>query len=127
MFWPADMYEQRDIDLSALPLVGVGSVCRRQHTRQVMMIMRSLAARGFRLHGFGVKATGLVHYQDALASSDSMAWSFRGRHVAGCAPSHRSESNCLVFALRWREDLLAKFTSGESHRCGASNERWMAA
>ena len=28
-----------------------------------------------------------------------MAWSMRGRYVPGCTPSHRSESNCLRFAL----------------------------
>ncbi|MGA6164163.1 DUF7221 family queuine tRNA-ribosyltransferase-like protein [Amycolatopsis magusensis] len=99
----ADMYDKAGIDLSALPLVGVGSVCRRQHTDEVEDIMRALAVRGLSLHGFGVKITGLARYADTLTSSDSAAWSLRGRHVPGCAPSHRSESNCLHFALAWHD------------------------
>lgn len=102
----ADMYEQAGVDLVALPFVGVGSVCRRQHTGEVGQIMRTLAARGLRLHGFGVKTTGLNHYATALVSADSMAWSFRGRHVPGCTPSHRTEANCLRFALAWRDQLV---------------------
>lgn len=102
----ADLYERADVDLTALPLVGVGSVCRRQHTAEVEHIMRTLAARGLRLHGFGVKTTGLTRYASTLASADSMAWSFRGRHVPGCTPGHRTESNCLHFALAWHDRLL---------------------
>jgi hypothetical protein len=56
--------------------------------------MRSLAARGY-----------LACFADAIASSDSAAWSFRGRYVPGCTPSHRSESNCLRFALAWHTRL----------------------
>jgi hypothetical protein len=73
---------------------------RHQHTIEVEQIMRTLAARRLRLHGFGVKTTGLSRYAEVLSSSDSMAWSFRGRHVPGCSPSHRTESNCLHFAPR---------------------------
>ncbi|RSM60390.1 hypothetical protein DMH04_54150 [Kibdelosporangium aridum] len=101
------MYEQRGVDLAALPLVGVGSVCRRQHTVEVEQIVRSLAACGYRLHAFGAKVLGLARYADAIASSDSASWSLRGRHVPGCTPTHRSESNCLRFALDWHARLLA--------------------
>ncbi|QFU88276.1 hypothetical protein [Amycolatopsis sp. YIM 10] len=68
--------------------------------------MRALAARGLSLHGFGVKITGLARYADALVSSDSTSWSLRGRHVPGCTASHRSESNCLRFALAWHDRLV---------------------
>ncbi|WP_231500199.1 deazapurine DNA modification protein DpdA family protein [Saccharothrix sp. NRRL B-16314] len=104
----ADLYERHGIDLAALPLVGVGSVCRRQHTTEVERIVRSLAARGYHLHTFGAKVLGLARYADTVTSSDSMAWSFRGRHVSGCTPSHRSESNCLRFALAWHDDLTRR-------------------
>jgi hypothetical protein len=103
----ADMYEERGVDLAALPLVGVGSVCRRQHTVEVERIVRSLAARGYKLHAFGAKVLGLGRYADAIASSDSASWSLRGRHVPGCTSTHRSESNCLRFALDWHTRLLA--------------------
>jgi hypothetical protein len=109
----ADWYERHGIDLAALQLVGVGSVCRRQHTTEVEQIVRSLAERGYRLHAFGAKVLGLERYADVIASSDSMAWSIRGRHVFGCAPSHRSESNCLRFALSWRQNLITKLASGQ--------------
>jgi hypothetical protein len=101
----ADLYDRHGVDLTGLPLVGVGSVCRRQHSREVQQIMRSLAARGLRLHGFGVKITGLGLYRDALSSVDSMAWSFHGRRTPGCSPTHRSEANCIHFALAWHDRL----------------------
>lgn len=110
----ADLYERSGVDLAELPLVGVGSVCRRQHRAEVEQIMRSLAARGLRLHGFGIKTTGLARYATALASADSMAWSFRGRHVPGCTPSHRTEANCLRFALAWHDRLLRSLEGGQS-------------
>ncbi|QWF81054.1 deazapurine DNA modification protein DpdA family protein [Amycolatopsis sp. CA-230715] len=56
----ADSYERHDVDLASLPLVGVGSVCRRQHSGEVERIVRALHARGLRLHGFGVKTSGLA-------------------------------------------------------------------
>jgi len=109
----ADFYERHGVDLAALPLVGVGSVCRRQHTAEVEQIMRSLSARGYRLHAFGAKVLGLGRYADTISSSDSAAWSFRGRYVPGCTPSHRSESNCLRFALAWHTRLLTSLRAEE--------------
>jgi hypothetical protein len=102
----ADLYEQAGVDLAALPLLGVGSICRRQHSAEMEQILRSLAARGYRLHAFGAKVLGLGRYADAISSSDSLAWSFAGRYVSGCTPSHRTESNCLRFALSWHARLL---------------------
>jgi hypothetical protein len=58
----------------------------------------------------GVKTTGLTRYATTIASADSMAWSFRGRHVPGCTASHRTESNCLHFALAWHDRLLRSLT-----------------
>jgi hypothetical protein len=122
----ADFYERHDIDLAALPLVGVGSVCRGQHTAEVEQIMRSLSARGYRLHAFGAKVLGLGRYADAISSSDSAAWSFRVRYVPGCTPSHRSESNCLRFALAWHTRLLTSLRAEElGHKpdCGLTSAR----
>lgn len=58
----ADLYEHADVDLASLPIVGVGTVCRRQDTGAAEQIVTSLAARGYALHGFGVKLTGLGVY-----------------------------------------------------------------
>jgi hypothetical protein len=128
--WCADLYERHGVDLTALPLVGVGSVCRRQHTAEVEHILRSLAARGYRLHAFGAKVLGLGRFADAIASSDS-AWSFRGRYVPGCTPSHRSESNCQRFALAWharlQTSLRAEKPNGSEVRCAVEQRPLPAA
>jgi hypothetical protein len=115
----ADLYERHGVDLAALPRVGVGSICRRQHSGEVEQIVRSLADRGLRLHTFGAKVLGLARYADAICSSDSLAWSFRGRHVPGCSPSHRCESNCVHFAVAWHTRLLASLPAdtGDSEDC----------
>ncbi|GLZ30826.1 hypothetical protein Lesp02_30150 [Lentzea sp. NBRC 105346] len=97
----ADLYHRAGIDLAAEPLVGIGTVCRRQSSADVELIMRTFATRNLNLHGFGIKITGLNRYAETLSSSDSMSWSRRGRYIPGCGPSHRTESNCLRFALSW--------------------------
>jgi hypothetical protein len=101
-----DQYAAAGVDLTAEPVVGLGSVCRRQGTGEIGLIVSTLAGLGIRLHGFGVKTEGLAEYADRLASADSMAWSFRGRHVAGCSPTHKTEANCVRFARAWRNRLL---------------------
>lgn len=102
-----EAYADAGVDLAALPLVGLGSVCRRQATGGIGAVVAALA--GLRLHGFGVKTGGLVRYGRLLASADSMAWSYRARRsspLSGCA--HRTCANCLRFALRWRETVIAR-------------------
>lgn len=103
-----DLYAAAGVDLLAEPLVGVGTVCRRQDTTTGEAIFSRLAEFGLRLHGFGVKTTGLARYGDRLASADSLAWSYNARRnppLPGC--SHTSCNNCPRWALRWRERLLA--------------------
>lgn len=100
-----ELYAAAGVDLTAEPIVGIGSVCRRQHTAEIAEVVAAVAARGIRLHGFGMKSVGLANVADVLASADSMAWSMRGRHVEGCTSSHKTEANCLRFALAWRDQL----------------------
>ena len=105
----ADRYRAAGVDLAALPLVGVGSICRRQSTTQVADILTALHGAGIgRLHGFGVKTLGLARHGHLLASADSMAWSAQARHrpaLPGCR--HRTCANCSRYALRWRGRVLA--------------------
>ncbi|MGW5051572.1 deazapurine DNA modification protein DpdA family protein [Actinokineospora sp. NPDC004072] len=101
----AELYGRAGVDLESAPLVGVGTVCRRQREADVERIMRAFATRNLNLHGFGVKLSGLNRYAEALSSSDSMSWSRRGRYVPGCTASHRTESNCLQFALSWHRRI----------------------
>ena len=111
-----ELYQQADIDLANEPLVGVGSVCRRQGTGEIEAIVHSLASLGLRLHGFGVKAGGLVRYADCLASADSLAWSFEARRaapLAGCR--HANCANCPRYAAAWRERTLARLDVVQLH------------
>jgi hypothetical protein len=109
-----DLYDQAGIQLSRYRLVGLGSICRRQATGEIGMIVRSLGAV-LPLHGFGCKTAGLARYGRWLASADSMAWSVAGRRKSGCTPGHRSEANCLRYALAWRERVLAALARNGQH------------
>ncbi|MBQ1166450.1 hypothetical protein KBZ21_51530, partial [Streptomyces sp. A73] len=67
------MYTDAGIDLAAEPIVGLGSVCRRQAPSEINEIVATLHSHGLRLHGFGVKTQGLSDYGPSLYSADSMA------------------------------------------------------
>lgn len=105
----ADMYAAAGVDLTTEPIVGVGSVCRRESTSQAAHIFETLAARGLKLHGFGVKSDGLRLYADSLVSADSLAWSYGARQDALRGIRHCSKktcANCLHYALSWRDNVL---------------------
>lgn len=109
----SDLYERAGIDLASAPLVGLGSVCRRQATGEAHDIIRALHRRGIRrLHGFGVKTLGLRRYGDLLTSADSLAWSedARRKQRPVCGTVHPRDAkncaNCLPYALQWRSDLI---------------------
>lgn len=104
-----DLYRSAGVDLTAQPVVGLGSVCRRQDTTEIETIVRELHRAGLALHGYGVKTNGLASYGRLLASADSMAWSFRARRTEPMpGRTHRSCANCLRYALRWRDNVLAR-------------------
>jgi hypothetical protein len=106
----ADAYHRAGIDLAAEPVVGLGSVCRRQATSEIGAIVDRLHAEGIRLHGFGVKTDGLARYSYGLASTDSLAWSYGARRrpaLPGCT-GHKNCANCPRAALAWRAGVLAR-------------------
>ena len=107
-----DRYHRAGIDLSTEPLVGLGSVCRRQATNEAAHIVDQLRTAGVRrLHGFGVKVTGLLRYGHHLTSADSLAWSFHARRkppLPGCEQHHRNCANCPRYALAWRHNLTTR-------------------
>ncbi len=110
----AELYRSAGVDLSALPRVGLGSVCRRQSTSEIAAIVTILASQGIRLHGFGVKTAGLRLYGYHLASLDSMAWSYNARRspvLPGCT-GHQNCANCLIYATSWRHRVLARYATG---------------
>lgn len=119
------------VDLTEEPLIGVGSICRRQGTDGAGEIFQALHLRGVtRLHTYGLKINGLKKHARWLRSADSLAWSFGAwkygermlRHglphglMPGCepGPQHpaRNCANCLPYALRWRENVLTATAVG---------------
>ncbi len=82
-----DMYEAAGIPLSGR-LVGLGSIVRRQHRPETKALAALLEQKGLRLHGFGVKATGIHRIGRHLASGDSIAWSYHARRDG--APAARN-------------------------------------
>lgn len=117
-------YDRAGIDLRREPIVGVGTVCRRQNTLSASVLMHGLAADGLRLHGFGFKATGLRLASDALASADSLAWSYNARReppLPECRGRHKNCANCPLWALEWRESLLSSLARGRQlHLAGVA-------
>lgn len=112
-----DIYVSNGVDLTSLPVVGVGSVCRRQSTNAIGEVFGSLNEMGLtNLHGFGVKRAGLMKYGNRVQSADSMAWSFTARQEAWkrikadtpttCPEGKRTCSHCVHYALEWRENTL---------------------
>lgn len=115
------MYLDAGVDLTRFDLVGLGSIGLRQDDPIVGDIARHLKSDGIALHGFGVKMTGIKLYGDALASADSMAWSFTARYMfkpamAECAEEFRRGEHpqscmaCLRYAKHWRERVVAATT-----------------
>ncbi|MET7808622.1 DUF7221 family queuine tRNA-ribosyltransferase-like protein [Micromonospora chersina] len=101
-----DKFAAAGVDLTKEPRVGIGSVCRRTTLLNMSLLIGRLAADGIRLHGFGFGLQGLEYSAGKLASSDSMAWSAAGRREPGCDDSHKTEANCLDYALWWRGQVL---------------------
>jgi hypothetical protein len=102
-----NMYEDAGVDLTQEKVVGLGSVCRRQASREIADIVDMLWP--LKLHGFGVKQQGLEQYKDKLVSSDSMAWSYDARKkwpLPGHQYRHINCANCITYAIRWREQLI---------------------
>ena len=122
-----DMYGGAGVNLSAYPLVGVGSVCRRQHTGEIREVLEAVRDRDpeVPLHGFGVKVQGIRRYGDLLASADT-SWSVNARRnprLAGC--THSKCSNCLKWALRWRRALVSgEVCTEHGEPCDGGNWCW---
>jgi len=107
-FRHADLHERMGVRLSELPVVGIGSVCRRQGTRGAIDLLVRFTQAGIRLHGFGLKTTAVRALAPFLASSDSLAWSYRARQrKLYCGSPLATCANHLHYALSWRDDVLA--------------------
>lgn len=110
-----EMYAAAGVKLEQCRVVGLGSVCRRQATSEIEEIVSTLAGCGLRLHGFGVKSSGLRRYGALLTSADSMAWSFTGRRVRPCPVRPvGSCANCWHFAQEWRSKVIGQSMAGQA-------------
>lgn len=104
-----DLYHAHGVALTDCTRVGIGTICRRQGTQEADSIVRMIQAAlpGVRLHTFGVKITGLARFADAVASADSMAWSYHARRVPPLpGHTHQNCANCLPFAELWYHRVL---------------------
>ena len=101
-------YAKAGVCLTAEPLVGVGTICRRQNTLEAAAILTTIRALGVRIHGFGLKTDALKRIGLGIESADSMAWSSGARwRPALEGHTHKSCANCLEYALQWRGSTLA--------------------
>lgn len=96
----AELYQAAGVDLAAEPVVGVGSVCRRQGS--IANVAQALDWLNLtNLHGFGLKTLGLKSPHGAIfKSADSLAWSFAERK------ERSGLQNDFETALGWRYRLL---------------------
>jgi len=128
------LYEESGVDLRREPVVGVGSVCRRQGTKEAGEIFVRLAKAGLRgrMHGFGVKFDGLAYHidtsdftysgdeivADLMGSADAQAEAYRARKQKILLPGHdepgpgrprghKNCANCLPYLLKRRVEMLA--------------------
>ena len=111
-----DLYTAAGVDLRQAPVVGLGTVCRRQHTLVAVRLIQGLSQLDLKLHGFGLKVTALQRCADLLHSADSMAWGIDGRYPQGgrckVVRDHKQCANCLDWALRWRGQLMTQLGQG---------------
>lgn len=119
-----ELFEAAGVDLAACPIVGVGTVCRRQHGAEAVAIFSAL--RGLKLHGFGVKLKGLENAAHLLASADSMAWSAHARRQPTMCGSktHRNCANCMTYALQWQEKADRLATAPPQKQASLFGGRW---
>lgn len=110
-----DMYHNAGINLSDEPVVGLGSVCRRENTVQIAEIVGMLHELGIRLHGFGCKTGAIRKVGALLQSADSMAWSVSGFYEGPCTHLKSRCNNHLHWALEWRDRVLAQ-PEGDSYQ-----------
>jgi hypothetical protein len=125
------LYQAAGVDLGAVPLVGIGSVCRRQSTAEIRDIVSVVGAMPLVSHWFGMKLAGIrlagVRCGEVLedgdwvengpASLDSLAWSYDARRSArlpGCEHGGRSCAGCPVWALRWRDKAITALREARS-------------
>jgi len=104
-----EMYEKYNVDLTKERITGIGSICRRGQTENIINIVKMLHKEKIKMHTFGMKGSALKIVHHLIESSDSMAWAMRAsREEPMPGHPHKRCSSCLEYALIWREKLLEK-------------------
>lgn len=111
----AEMYRDAGVRLENEPVVGLGSVCRRENTVQIAEIVGAFHERGIRLHGFGCKTGAIRKVGALLESADSLAWSISGMREGTCTHLKSRCGSHLHWALEWRDRVLA-VPQGDSYQ-----------
>lgn len=102
------LYHENGVDLRCEPVVGLGTVCSRQATKEAEAIVQRLSRYDLRLHLFGFKSDGLPSTLNWVVSADSDAWSFVARTRRILLPGHvhpaRKDSiDKKTGKIRWRK------------------------
>ena len=101
------MYREHDINNTYF---GIGSVCRRAGSNEIIHLIKQLHKMGIELHGFGVKTLALAKVHKYLKSADSLAWaitaSYEPPKYKSC--THKACSSCYNFAKSWYRHNLRK-------------------
>jgi len=130
------MYEAAGVDLGKLPLVGVGSVCRRSSAAEIRDVVSVIGDMSLVSHWFGVKLAGVrlaglrtgaeVTPSGLLecgpASLDSLAWSLDARYgerLPECTHRAAKCGGCRAYAARYRERVVGALRSARD-----SGEGW---
>lgn len=112
-----EKYRRAGVDLLAGP-VGVGSLCRRQSTREIVAIINAIVAAvpGINIHAYGVKTLGIRQVGHLIGTSDTESWAREarwGEPLPACVGTHRKCTQCLDYALAWRDRLIHSFRPPE--------------
>lgn len=123
------LYEMAGVDLTAEPLVAIGSTCRRNRKLiDDLSILAKVAWLGecgiTRVHAFGLKGSAVTVCAHRISSADSMAWSYNARKTRIMVPGHEGAhghcGNCPEAALAWWRRMSARTdTNLAAWRAGA--------
>jgi hypothetical protein len=109
----ADLYDAAGVRLEDYPIVGLGTVCRRNDPADLLRVLDGVIPAltpYLALHAFGMKRTGLQYAAHLVTSADSASWSYTARreHIVLPGHTHSHCGNCPVYAAQWREQTLAQ-------------------
>jgi hypothetical protein len=95
------LYESAGVRLNTLPVVGLGSVCRRQRTEEIARIVRFLHDAVISTHGFGVKKQGPRPLRPAARLGRLDGVELRRPAPAPAAPAARTATAATARGSPW--------------------------